>query len=311
MPLTPIAIAFLSAAALLLVMSSVWSHLAQTRKQTSLKRRIEMAGGVSGVTRKADFLGDMSSSFWSFIIRLGQRLGPQDTETLSATRLRILQAGLRKPNAHLIFWGVKCFLALVLAAPVLFGGVVADLLGSTLSLAAVALSAAAIGFYAPEIWLSAKLSTRKKNALMELPDALDLLVVCVEAGMGLDQAINRVAQEMSNSARVISEELRLMTLEMRAGKPRHEAMRALSTRIGVEDVSNLVTLIIQSDMFGTSIAQTLRVYSDTLRTKRNQRAEEKAASLPIKLLFPLIFCIFPALFVVIMGPAVIKIFFSG
>ena len=139
-------------------------------------------------------------------------------------------------------------------------------------------------------------------------DALDLLVVSVEAGLGLDQALTRVGQELAFAYPELSDELRLINLELRAGKPRPEALRNLADRTGVDDLSSLVTMLIQTDKFGTSVAQSLRVYSDTLRTKRRQRAEEAAAKIALKLLFPLIFCIFPSLLLVLLGPAFIQIY---
>ena len=153
-----------------------------------------------------------------------------------------------------------------------------------------------------------RVKKRQKAIQHGLPDALDLLVVCVEAGMGLDAAIYRVCQEMSIKDPILSSELRLLTLELRAGKARREALKNLSARIGLEDVGSLVAMLIQTDMFGTSIAQTLRVYADSMRTKRFQLAEELAAKLPVKLLMPLIFFIFPTLLIVILGPAGIRIF---
>jgi tight adherence protein C len=141
-----------------------------------------------------------------------------------------------------------------------------------------------------------------------LPDGLDMLVVCVEAGMGLDAAINRVGEEMKASNKVLSDELKLVTLELRAGKHRQEALRNLAQRTDLEDLSSLVSLLVQTDKFGTSIAQALRVYSDSMRTKRYQRAEEIAAKIAVKLTFPLILFIFPSLFVVILGPAMIRIY---
>jgi tight adherence protein C len=149
---------------------------------------------------------------------------------------------------------------------------------------------------------------RQEKILVGFPDALDLMVVCVEAGLGLDAAINRVGEEMKVSNALLSEEFRLLGLELRAGKTRRDALKNLGLRTGLEEVKSLMTLLIQTDKFGTSIAQALRVHSDSMRTKRYQRAEEMAAKLPVKLVFPLILFIFPALFVVIVGPAVIKIF---
>jgi tight adherence protein C len=140
------------------------------------------------------------------------------------------------------------------------------------------------------------------------PDALDLMVVCVEAGMGLDSTITRVSREMELTHKILSEELQIYNFEMRAGKLRRDALKNLAMRTDLPEISNLATLLIQTDKFGTSIGQALKVYSDTMRTQRFQRAEEKAAKLPVKLIFPLILFIFPALFVVILGPAAINVY---
>jgi tight adherence protein C len=166
---------------------------------------------------------------------------------------------------------------------------------------------AVAGFYTPNLWVKTKIQRRQQKILAGFPDALDLMTVCVEAGLGLDAAMNQVADEISMSNRILSEELKLVNLELRAGQSRQNALRNLSLRTDLEDVNNFTTLLIQTDNFGTSISQTLRVHSDTMRTKRHHRAEEQAAKLPVKLLLPLIFFIFPSMFVVIAGPAIIRI----
>ena len=164
------------------------------------------------------------------------------------------------------------------------------------------------GFYLPDLVLQIKIARRKDKISQGIPDALDILVVCVEAGMGLDAAMNRVADEIKLNNKPLSEELKLYNLELRAGKSRPDALRNLGLRIDIEDIKNFATLLIQTDKFGTSIAQALRTYSDTFRTKRYMKAEEIAAKLPVKLMVPLIFCVFPALLVVLMGPAAIRIY---
>jgi tight adherence protein C len=164
-----------------------------------------------------------------------------------------------------------------------------------------------MGWVAPAFWLGARISARQKEMIKALPDALDLLVVCVEAGLGLNQAMVRVAEEIGAVSPVLGGQLTLMNLEMRGGVPREEALRNLADRTGIEDIRSFVTMLIQTDRFGTAIADALRIHSDTLRTKRRQRAEEAAAKTAIKMLFPLVFFIFPALFVVILGPAVIQV----
>jgi tight adherence protein C len=171
-----------------------------------------------------------------------------------------------------------------------------------------ALAAALVGLYLPDFWLRIKRSKRANSLERGFPDTLDLLVVCVEAGMGLDGAINRVSKEIKLSNPALSDEFRLYTLEVKAGKSRQEALNNLGIRTDLEDVKNFVGLLVQTIRFGTSMADTLRIYSDTFRTKRRQRAEEKAAKLPVKMIFPCFLFIFPAMFVVILGPAVIQLF---
>jgi tight adherence protein C len=229
-------------------------------------------------------------------------------QTYSDSRLKFLKAGIRNGNAQSIFWGTKIFLMFLLPFVfILLRFVVFQLMAYHLSILFGVLSAL-LGFYLPNIWLRQKTDKRKEKILLGLPDALDLLVICVEAGMGLDSAINRVSKELKMSSPELSDELYFMTLELRAGKQRQEALRNLALRTSLEEINSLSTLLIQTDKFGTSMADALRIYSDTFRTQRFQRAEEMAAKLPVKLVFPLILFIFPALFVVLLGPAAITIY---
>ena len=170
----------------------------------------------------------------------------------------------------------------------------------------MALGGAALGYLLPGMALARMAKRRQHRIRLSLPDALDLLVVSVEAGLGLDQAMQRVGEELAFAHPELSDELRLINLELRAGKARSEALRNLAERTGVDDLSSLVAMLIQTDKFGTSVAQSLRVHSETLRTKRRQRAEEAAAKTGVKMVFPLVFCIFPAIWVVTIGPAAIK-----
>jgi tight adherence protein C len=176
-----------------------------------------------------------------------------------------------------------------------------------------ALWGGAVGWIAPAFYVGRRVKARQLEIQRALPDALDMLVVCVEAGLGLNQALVRVAEEVDRVSPVLSEQLVMVNLEIRAGTGREEALRRLADRTGVQEVSSLVSMLIQTDRFGTSVAHTLRVQSASLRTKRRQRAEEAAAKTAIKLVFPLVIFIFPALFVIILGPAVITIFetFAG
>jgi len=170
----------------------------------------------------------------------------------------------------------------------------------------MALGGAALGYLMPGMMLGRLAKKRQHRIRLSLADALDLLVVSVEAGLGLDQALLRVGEELAFAHKDLSDELRLVNLELRAGKARSEALRNLADRTGVDDLSSLAAMLIQTDKFGTSVAQSLRVHSDTLRTKRRQRAEEAAAKTGVKMVFPLVFCIFPAIWVVTIGPAAIK-----
>jgi tight adherence protein C len=165
-----------------------------------------------------------------------------------------------------------------------------------------------MGWITPVFLVRFKKNARQKELQKALADALDLMVVCVEAGLGLNQALVRVAQEITHVSTLMSQELISVNAEIRAGAPRDEALHHLAQRTGLEDVRALVTMLIQTDRFGTSIAKALRVHSDTLRQKRRQRAEEAAAKTAIKLVFPLVLCIFPALFVVLIGPGLMLIF---
>jgi tight adherence protein C len=183
----------------------------------------------------------------------------------------------------------------LLATPILFRPNVALGLGGSF-----------LGYVLPGIVLARLAKRRQKRMQLSLADALDLLVVSVEAGLGLDQALMRVSEELATAYPDLSDELKLVNIELRAGRPRTEALRNLGDRTGLEDIMSLTTMLIQTDKFGTSVAQSLRVHSETLRTKRRQRAEEAAAKTGVKMVFPLVFCIFPAVWVVTIGPAAIK-----
>jgi len=167
--------------------------------------------------------------------------------------------------------------------------------------------AASAGYFFPVLWLRHAVGSRKEKILDAFPDALDLMVVCVEAGLGLDAAIARVSSEIKFAHPELADEFNLVSLELRTGLARIDALKNLSRRVDLEEVNSLVALLVQTDKFGTSVGQSLRVHSDAMRTNRQLRAEELAAKLPVKLLFPLIFFIFPSLFVVIIGPGMVKI----
>jgi tight adherence protein C len=211
----------------------------------------------------------------------------------------MMRAGFRSQDAIQVVRGVKLLLPIVLVSLVLITGIY------HYSPIFIVLGALGVGFILPEFWLNLRIKARQQRLRVALPDGLDLLVICVEVGLGLDQALLRVAQELKIVHPELSEELTLVNLEMRVGKTRIEALRELGRRTGLDDLKTLVAMLIQTERFGTSVAQSLRVHSDELRTKRRQRAEELSAKTTVKMVGPLVFFIFPALLVVILGPAVI------
>ena len=230
--------------------------------------------------------------------RIGEKM-PRSPKEMGPLRLRLTQAGYRRDEALTIFFGIRVLFALGLF--MFFSTSIVARPNMTMALAGPG-----AGYVLPGMVLARLAKRRAHKIRLSLADALDLLVVSVEAGLGLDQAMSRVAAELNFAYPQLSEELKLINLELRAGKPRAEALRNLADRTGVDDLSSLVTMLIQTDKFGTSVAQSLRVYSETLRTKRRQRAEEAAAKTGVKMVFPLVFCIFPAIWVVTIGPAAIR-----
>jgi len=230
--------------------------------------------------------------------RLGEK-APKSPKEMGTLRLRLVQSGYRSADAVTIFFGIRVAFALLLFALFATSIIQRPNIG-------LALGAFGLGYILPGMILARMAKRRAHRIRLSLADALDLLVVSVEAGLGLDQALTRVGSELAFAYPELSDELRLINLELRAGKPRAEALRNLADRTGVDDLSSLVTMLIQTDKFGTSVAQSLRVHSETLRTKRRQRAEEAAAKTGVKMVFPLVICIFPAIWIVTIGPAAIR-----
>ena len=226
----------------------------------------------------------------------------------SAIRIAFINAGWRQPSAPTIFFGIKTLLALSfpLIALTLSGE---GLLASGVSrILFVLISASAVGYYLPNLFLRYKIAHRQRDLFESFPDALDLLIICVESGLGLDQAIAKVATEIEIKSKVLAQELQLVLMELRSGFSRETALRHLALRTGLEEIDLLVAMMVQADRFGTSMGDSLRVHADNLRTKRRQRAEEAAAKIAVKLLMPLIFMIFPTLMLVLVGPAMIQIY---
>ncbi len=234
---------------------------------------------------------------------LAKPLQSKNEKEISQLRRRLAQAGYRDEMAATVFLSLK-FLGLLLGLAT--GGAVSWFLGhATTQMLYQSVIAAGLLFYLPELILNYLIRRRKKAIFLGLPDALDLLVVCVEAGLGLDQAMRKVGEEMARTHPVIAEEFALCNFQLQVGRARSEVLQELANRTGVDDVRSLVAILIQADKFGSSIAQALRVQSDSMRTRRRQIAEEKAAKTAVKLIFPLVLFIFPGIFVVLVGPAAI------
>jgi tight adherence protein C len=225
----------------------------------------------------------------------------------SAIRVRFMNAGWRNPSTPTLYFAAKSVLALVLPGLCAVGlAFLPTGLAGTRTLLAL-LFCATLGYYLPNITLTRILQRRQRDIFENIPDALDLLTVCVEAGLSLERALVKVAGEIHIKSVTLAQELQLVLMEMRAGFTKENALRNLALRTGVEDVDTLVAMLIQSERFGTSVGDSLRVHSDNLRNKRRLMAEEAAAKISLKLLFPLIFCIFPTLLMVLIGPAAIQI----
>ena len=249
---------------------------------------------------KSRFVERQSGKVRGSLVSLGKYL-PANSGKESSSRLLAIRAGYRSPNAIFVVRAIKMLLPVVFVAAVFLSGAYRRNPIVFLLMAAIA------GYLLPELWLGWRVRARQHRLRKGLPDALDLLVICIEAGLGLDQALLRVSQELQITHRELSQELQLVNLEMRVGKTRLEALRELARRTGLDDIKALVTMLIQTERFGTSVAQSLRVHADDLRVRRRQRAEEQGAKTSVKMVPPLVFFIFPALMVVILGPAVITL----
>ena len=308
----PLVFSILAFFTMLLLFSGILQYFRTYSQRQKLKHKIQ------GESRSVDALQPEIAAatrdkgiklpFFNLLGFIGRQVTSETSSDYSASRAKFLNAGIRRLNAPTIFWGIKIFIAVVLALSFFLARITVLNIFDPYATLGICLFLSLGGLYLPEFWLQAKIASRKKKLFEGLPDALDLMVICVEAGMGLDASIHRVSQELRLTSPVLSDELKLLNLEIRAGKPRPEALRNLALRTDLEDINSLVTLLIQTDQFGTSVAQTLRVYADSFRTRRFQRAEEIAARLPVKLIFPCVLFIFPSLFIVILGPAVIQIY---
>ena len=265
----------------------------------ALRRRLsQVAGGIgTPLLARESVLTDAPSHF----ARRVRSFVPKSPQNMNHIQRMLASAGYHNEWAAIAFAStqlaipVLVFLAVVgafgLGTPVLFGGI-----------------AAALSYYLPVFWLGRKIDDRRREIRNGLPDATDLLIVCLEAGSGIDQSLSRVAEELQIAYPALARELELIGSETRAGKPRMEAFKNFAERTKVDDVRSLVAMLVQTDRFGTSLGLALRTHAETSRTKRRQRAEERAAKLGVKLLFPLVFCLFPAFFTVVLGPSMVQIY---
>jgi tight adherence protein C len=272
-----------------------WTTL---ERATPERRRLERAGLLgmpSGVLLDSPTLSSEPTQF----IKQLTSIVPRSPKDVTRLRKRFMTAGYQTLTP------VAVYSVFQIALPIVFG-VSALLFNSFGNKWLIAAVCALIGWLLPGFWLSRKIKARQKVIRNGLPDALDLMIVCLEAGSAMDQAIMKVGEELATAYPALSEEFKLLITETRAGKPRLEAFRNLASRTGVDDVRSLVQMLVQTDRFGTSVSQALRTHAEVSRTKRRQRAEETAAKIGVKLVFPLVFLLFPAFFVVTLGPAIIQ-----
>jgi tight adherence protein C len=279
-----------------------WRASRASRREALARRLRPQAASAMAAEPGWEGLGEMVARGLRPLVRIAT---PSTAQETSLVRLRLARAGLRRENALPAFLAAKAVLAFSALATFLW--VNSRLLEPVPHAMLLAVIVAASGFYAPNLWLSSRISARQKAVERGLPDSLDLLVTCVEAGLGLDAALVRVASETRMAFPILSEELELTFLEVKAGMPRAEAFRRLADRTGVEDLKQLAATLTQTEMFGTSVGLALRVQADGMRIRRMQRAEERAAMVAVKMTLPLVFFILPSLFAVIIGPAMVNI----
>ncbi len=298
----PLLISLLFATAAVLAFLAVSALLPNSERRRVSRRLKETYRGSS--TGGSGHGPAVRSALESGLGSVGARL-VASRSNLQDIRESLSMAGYRQPNALAVYFAGRMVLMVALASITL---IMAPLLGISPGAALLTVPyPILVGWLVPRFWLKQRISARQKALRRALPDMLDLLVVCVEAGLGLNQALARVAQQIASVGKEMGAELRTLNLEIRAGTAREDAFRNLGERTGLDDLRELASMLIQADRFGTSIAQALRIQAETLRTKRRQRAEEAAAKTTIKLVFPLVLFIFPALFVIILGPALVSV----
>jgi tight adherence protein C len=290
-------------ACLLFVLVTVLISAAGMRLYVRPKEAIDRVAGTS-IEHTEEAPIHPSLVFHDLVKKLGS-LVPQSPKDVTVMQRRLIRAGYRSDQGLKVLYGAK--VALAVALPVLVGLLLSNLSADSSNKLMYILGAAVAGFFAPNEWVRMVSKRRQHQIHLGLANALDLLVVCVESGLGLDQALVQVAKELEHAHPEVTEEFTMVNLELKAGKRRVEALRNLADRSTVEDLKKLVAVLIQADRFGTGIAQSLRAHADYMRVQARQIAEEKAAKLGVKLVFPIFFCILPSLFVVTVGPVVVRI----
>jgi tight adherence protein C len=298
----PLAIAFLIAFSVLSLGGLAWA-VAQGRNP--VRRRVEELSEGHNFIPTGEITETLKRVLVGFLKRLAKPALPRRGWQMTQLKNNMLFAGFRSQHAVNVYLGIRMGLCVIIPPLLMLTPLHDRVQGPMYILALV--GAAGAGFMLPSFWLESLIRKRRAKIVRELPDVLDLLVIAVEAGLGLDSAIRRVAKEVKISSPLLCNELNLVSLELKAGIPRQMALRNLAARCGVEDISSLVTMLVQADRFGVSVGRSLRVHSDTVRTKRRQKLEEAAAKVPLKLLFPVLFLIFPAIMFVMAGPAIIKV----
>lgn len=268
-----------------------------TDPQIVQRRLSTVAVGTGGNAPRQPLLGDRLPE----AVKRVRSFVPKSPKEMSRIERMMASAGHHGP------WPATLFAAAQIAIPVACFGTIVWFYGNGVALI-FAVIAAMLGYFVPALWLSRAINKRRLEIQNGLPDAIDLMIVCIESGSGIDQALNRVADELALPYPALARELEMISAETRAGKARLEAFKNFASRTKVDDVRSLVAMLVQTDRFGTSIGMALRTHAETSRTKRRQRAEEKAAKLAVKLLFPLVFCLFPAFYVVVLGPSMLNIF---
>ncbi len=288
------------------VVGVVWATSQIWDRRSRIRERMDQVAAGGRPSKYAQVDADAGGGAMQRMAAPVARLATPDTEEeITRFRAKFMNAGIRARSAPMYFFALKVVLALglplVMWLGVQFGTI--RMQGQTVMFLLV--SAAGLGYYLPNMVLGSMAARRKRELFEAFPDAIDLMVVCIEAGLSLDMALQRAAQEIGLRSPALADELQLVGIELRIGATRERAMRNLAARTGVDEISMFVSMILQADRFGTSVADSMRVHADDLRTRRQYRAEEAASKIPTKLLFPLLLTIFPAIMLVLVGPAVI------